>query len=95
MFTVRSYNLVEFIFYSISGGDKLPWLMHCLFQLYALHNRFVLKIHFPIVKSLREYNMMLYLLEVWYYSRPSIIQTPQDRGLFGYLKCSDIRNKSF
>ncbi len=29
------------------------------------------------------------------YSRPSIIQTPQDRGLFGYLKCLDIRNRSF
>ncbi len=23
-------TLVEFIFYSISGGGKLPWLMRCL-----------------------------------------------------------------
>ncbi len=23
-------NEAEFIFYSISGGGELPWLMHCL-----------------------------------------------------------------
>ncbi len=23
-------NLAEFIFYSVSGGGKLPWLMCCL-----------------------------------------------------------------
>ncbi len=30
LLTVRLTNLVEFNFYFISGGGKLPWLMHCL-----------------------------------------------------------------
>ena len=30
MFTVSLTNLLDFVFYSINGGGKLPWLMCCL-----------------------------------------------------------------
>ncbi len=40
MFAVKSYKLSRLHLLLISGGDKLPWLMRCLFQLYASCNRF-------------------------------------------------------
>ena len=73
-------NLAEFIFYSISGGGRLPW-----FGLFVVAIRLAqqicsyLKIHFPIVMSLREYNTMLYLLELWYNRAFSMERTLERR----------------
>ena len=41
-FAVRSYKLSRVHLHSISGGGKLPRLMHCSLQLYALRNSFFL-----------------------------------------------------